>query len=658
MSSGREASRRDVGLRAREVAIDASSTFAVSQTEFPVALVAMPFFPTHNPSIQIALLRSIAASRGYRAVSYHLNLELAHQIGPEVFHAVAQARGHLLGEWLFARAAFGVASPDPEDRFLDLQSPRDDRRLEGLAVTRERLREIRHQEVPRFLVRMLDEIPWGDYRVVGFTSTFQQNTASFALAAAIKRRYPHVCTVFGGANFEVGMGQELTRTIDCIDYAVIGEGDVTFPELLDALREGRDPAEVPGVVMRREGVVTALTPRPPFAELDELPTPDYTEYFERASRLGLSSSDEHDTLGLPYENSRGCWWGQKHLCTFCGMNLHSIRYRSKSPDRVLAEMTELTTRYPSVHLEAVDNILDMSYFRTLFPRLAQSATRPKLFFEVKANLTRAQIQLLKEAGVIGLQPGIESLHSHVLRLMRKGTTARQNVNTMRWARFHGLEVVWNLLWGFPGETAEDYRELSALLPLLHHLEPPGGTGRLWMARFSPVFNETATFPTTFRRPDPSYAHVYPRDVDVEKVAYFFDYHFVGRLSDTAYEETARQVEAWRAAWKGEQRPRFHFRAYPGFVELDDRRRPSEPAFHVLEGPQGQVYLACSDHARTAAAVAAHLEMPAAEVTPLLDDLSDRGLMMRDGSSYLSLAIPAVGRRYAERESRVYLSLVS
>ncbi len=94
------------------------------------------------------------------------------------------------------------------------------------------------------------------------------------------------------------------------------------------------------------------------------------------------------------------------------------------------------------------------------------------------------------------------------------------------------------------------------------------------------------------------------------------------------------------------------------MEIDDRRRPSEPASHLLEGPQGQVYVACSDHARTAEAVAAHLELPAAEVTPLLDDLSNRGLMMRDGSFYLSLAIPAAGRRYSEREGKVYLSLVS
>jgi ribosomal peptide maturation radical SAM protein 1 len=638
--------------------MSASRPPAASRAEFPVALVAMPFFPYHHPSIQIALLRSIALSGGYPADCFHLNIELARQIGPEVFNAVAKARGHLLGEWLFARLAFGDACPDSEDRFLQLVSPRDDRRLEALAVTSERLLEIRHHEVPRFLSRVLEEVPWGDYRVVGFSSTFQQNAASFALASAIKRRYPGVCTVFGGANFEIGMGQELARSIDCIDYAVIGEGDVTFPELLDALREGRDPAEVPGVVTRRHGVVTALRSRPPFAALDTLPTPDYAEYFERATRLGLLPGDEGGTLALPFETSRGCWWGQKHHCTFCGLNLNGMRYRFKSPDRVLAEMTELTERYPNVHLEAVDNIVDMSYFHTLFPRLANAPRRLKLFFEVKANLSRAQIQLLREAGTIGLQPGIESLHSNVLRLMNKGATASQNVNTLRWARFHDIVVIWNLLWGFPGETEKDYQEVAALLPLLHHLDPPSGNGRLWMARFSPIFTDTEAFPKTFLRPDPSYAHVYPAEVDLEKAAFFFEYHFEGRLPDSVYEETARQMEAWRDAWKSIPLPSMEFWTYPEFVRVEDRRHPREPVSHVLEGSEGRVYVACSDHARTAAAVAAHTGLPVAEVKPLLDDLSGRGLMMRDGNVYLSLAIPIPGRWHADSDGKVRLSIAS
>ncbi len=61
--------------------------------------------------------------------------------------------------------------------------------------------------------------------MAGFTSTFQQNTPSFALARRLKQRFPRIVTVFGGANFDDEMGPELVRAVDCVDIAVIGEGD-------------------------------------------------------------------------------------------------------------------------------------------------------------------------------------------------------------------------------------------------------------------------------------------------------------------------------------------------------------------------------------------------------------------------------------------------
>ena len=65
---------------------------------------------------------------------------------------------------------------------------------------------------------------------------------------------------------------------------------------------------------------------------------------------------------------------------------------------------------------------------------------------------------MAQAGVTKIQPGIESLSSNVLRLMRKGVRAIQNVNLLRWAQYYDIDVAWNLLWGFPGETEQDYTE--------------------------------------------------------------------------------------------------------------------------------------------------------------------------------------------------------
>src|SRR4029453_12135851 len=130
--------------------------------------------------------------------------------------------------------------------------------------------------------------------------------------------------------------------------------------------------------------------------------------------------------------------------------------------------------------------------------------------------------------------------STVLRLMRKGVTAAQNVNLMRWAQYYGIRVDWNILWGFPGETADDYAEQAAVLPDLVHLRPPAGADRIWMERFSPLFNEADV---VRRAPERSYGYVYPGTVDLDKAAYFFEYELAGALPEDTYHGLRQAVRA-------------------------------------------------------------------------------------------------------------------
>ncbi|HEX2913315.1 MAG TPA: RiPP maturation radical SAM C-methyltransferase [Chloroflexia bacterium] len=631
---------------------------ASERHDFPVALVTMPFVSHHRPSIQLGLLRSIAWEHGFDVTTFHLNLDFARQIGPELYDKLCEYRGHLLGDWLFAGAAFGEALSGDNDAFLKLSGFELENAPAEMAIESRRLKEIRSEEVPVYLEVLLNTIDWGRFKLVGFTSTFQQNMASFALAAALKRRYPQIRTVFGGSNFEGEMGLELTRTIECVDYAVIGEGDKAFPELLLALAEGCDPAEVPGVVCRHQGRVTPLRSRPPLRSLDDLPAPDYTEYFERARHLDLLPQTSEERIYLPFESSRGCWWGQKQQCTFCGLNGNGIVYRAKSPRKVQSELDELAKFYPQVVMEAVDNILDMSYLNTFMRQLSETKPGYELFYEVKANLSRQQIKLLHEAGVIKVQPGIESLNSHILKLMRKGISASQNINTLRWARYYGLGVGWNLLWGFPGETIEDYQEQAALVPLLAHLFPPGGFGRIWMERFSPIYFEKENFPTRYIRPEASYAYLYPPEVDLNKIAYFFDYQFEQSLPDSVYEQTARALSAWQEAWKKPEKPHLFYRVYQGFLQIEDYRKPEEHRSYTIEEPQAAIYRAFSDRPHTALAVKTRLDLSCSlsEMEQILQKFCEYGLMMRDGNYYLSLALPARAARTLVKNGIVYFSL--
>ncbi|MGG2324741.1 hypothetical protein, partial [Salmonella enterica] len=86
------------------------------------------------------------------------------------------------------------------------------------------------------------------------------------------------------------------------------------------------------------------------------------------------------------------------------------------------EMDAAVARWGIDRIEMVDNILDMTYFRSLIPELGDAAPPLKIFSETKSNLKREQIAALARAGVRWIQPGIESLNSGTLKLMGKGVT--------------------------------------------------------------------------------------------------------------------------------------------------------------------------------------------------------------------------------------------
>jgi radical SAM superfamily enzyme YgiQ (UPF0313 family) len=145
--------------------------------------------------------------------------------------------------------------------------------------------------------------------------------------------------------------------------------------------------------------------------------------------------------GLLVETSRGCWWGQKHHCTFCGLNGHGMTFRSKSSERVVQEFEAVTSRYGLRRLEVVDNILDMSHIRTALTSVARAQPGYELMYETKANLSYDQLRILAAAGVHWIQPGIESLHDRVLKLMDKGITACINISLLKAARTLGIRVM-------------------------------------------------------------------------------------------------------------------------------------------------------------------------------------------------------------------------
>lgn len=602
----------------------------------------MPFVSSRRPSLQLGLLQGIGKQHGFVVDTFHLNLEFAAHVGIGAYEQLCQHRGRMLGDWLFSLEAFAADAPDPNARFLD-DFAREVRPVaERAQLTIEALAALRSTGVGEFLDAVTAKHDFARYDVVGFTSTFQQTVASVALARRIRRAHPQVKFLFGGANFDGDMGVELVRALPIIDYAISGEADTSFPALLAALEDGAEPFSIPGVIGRKAGELVRVPASAPLENLDALPVPQYDEFFERAEALSLLARSGRRDVTIPFESSRGCWWGAKKHCTFCGLNGSSIGYRSKSAAKVREELHTLTRRYRTFSFEAVDNIMDRGYLKTLLPDLVKSESAYRFFYEIKSNVSREDLRLMRLAGVRAVQPGIESLSSPVLRLMRKGVTASQNVNLLRWARYYGLQVSWNVLWGFPDERHEYYAAQAALFQQLVHLEPPTGAGPVWLERFSPLFNERDKFKAAHVAPEASYAYVYPREIDLERIAYFFDFRLENTIENDYFGGIAGHTERWQKLWEAETKPRLEFFRSGDFIQIDDRRAPDRPITHSFEGAVTELYVAMSERPRKIDAARKDLNLPfeVSELQAVLDELCRRGLMMEDEGAYLSLALPA------------------
>jgi len=516
--------------------------------DISVALVYPPYGPAGLPSLGLAILSAGIKSRGFRCRTFYWNLDfvrdlpgdgLASQLG---LYRLLNGRSFLpLNEWVFAGMLYGhgMADRDAEltqqlETFIPPNLPLEFTKFDLL-----RLRE----RAPNIVARMIDQLE--SYDVIGINSTFFQNLPALALAKAAKARWPQKIIVLGGANCDGPMGATLLAQYPFLDYVFSGEVDHAFPDFVGRLASGEREkvADLRGILFRSDaGLGRGLAPAP-LQDLDGLPIPDFDDYVAARTNAGM---DENAGLCLPLESSRGCWWGAKQHCTFCGLNANGMAYRQKSPDRFYAEVETVVKRFGPRFLFMADNILSMNFYHNFLDRMIEKNPNVNFFYEIKANVSRKQVEQLARARVTLVQPGIESFSTRILQRMRKGTTAIRNVALLKYAREYGILLTYNLLAGFPGEEQEEYAAMAAQLPALTHLQPPNGLSPIEFHRFSPYHSDAAKYDLHLQA-SPKYRYLYPFSKDVlDNLAYVFEPCAEGAETNQEYlNELRAQVKFWQ-----------------------------------------------------------------------------------------------------------------
>lgn len=560
-----------------------------------VALVYPPMGPSGIPSLGLGLLAAGIRSRGAECRCFYWNFDLIEQMPGNslrerygAYHSLSGRLWFPFNEWCFSRALFGEATPERERAALgDLEATMAGIRSPSLRMgDLLRLRDDGPAMVDQMAARL------ADYDVVGIASTFYQSLAGLALAAAVKRRWPDKLVMLGGANCDGEMGRTLLEQFAFVDCVFSGEVDHAVPEMLARRAAGQPIDDVAGLLRRApDGSIVAGPPARPLQDLDALPYPDFDDFMAARGRAGL---DALLPTTLALESSRGCWWGAQRHCTFCGLNANGLGYRHKDPERFRDEVETITRRYDAKFLFMTDNILSMSYYDGFMDWAERSELGVQYFYEIKANLKRKQVERLAAAHVTAVQPGIESFSTPVLATMRKGTTAAQNVAFLKYACDSGILVAYNLLVGFPGETAEDYAPMVAELPKLAHLRPPSSMPSIEFHRFSPYHQAPERWGLRLR-PHRAYRHVYPFDEGVlTRLVYTFERDDQDELERGYLEPLVTSLTRWiqgygegnTLCWQADGEDVVVDDSRPGFPGRRYRLRGhAARVFHELDGPR-------------------------------------------------------------------------
>jgi ribosomal peptide maturation radical SAM protein 1 len=499
-------------------------------------IVIPPFAGLDRPSLAAHTLQACAAEAGFRVRVLYANLLLAKEIGDSLYTAICFApTSSLLGERFFARSAYGVPQLGRDDPVI--RAAIND--ISGqVNVTPDEIRDL-ETRMTGWVEHLAAAIAECRFPVVGFSTTFEQTAASVALLNRVKALQPETITLLGGANCEGVMAEGLLTLPVQVDYIFNGESEDTFPAFLEAVASGNPPQ-------------TRIVQGTPCRNLDAVPVTNFDEFFEqRDAFLPHSAYASSDIMWLPYEGSRGCWWGEKHHCTFCGINGTGMDFRERSADRLLHDLRSLSERHQIKRICMTDNIMPHKFFRTFIPRVGDEVPGLYMFYEQKANLTLEQVAALQRSGVKVIQPGIEALSSDLLKRMDKGVSARQNMALLRYARAANLEMNWNLLYGFPGDGTGEYLQTLNVLKRIRHLQPPNGFFALSIDRFSPYFFAKERYGIRSIRPMPSYFSVLPEGADVSNIAYHFigDYDTVRRSNPAIIERVQQEIDDWKACWE-------------------------------------------------------------------------------------------------------------
>ncbi|MBL6989390.1 MAG: cobalamin-dependent protein [Bacteriovoracaceae bacterium] len=294
--------------------------------------------------------------------------------------------------------------------------------------------------------------------VVGIGCMTSEYPTVEKLVREIKSRDQKIITVIGGPHIVLSPTGPLSNAD--IDYVIAGEGEETFPELVEALEAGKDPSGVQGIGFNLNGEVILTATRPYIEDLDQLSFPawdliDLEDYYKVPLSHKMLTVDSRF---MTIFTSRGC----PYQCAYC-FKVFGKKARLRSAQNVFEEMQTLNRRYGISNFIIIDDVFNINPQRveSLCDLIISSSLQPKLAFlgGFRGDIvTERLIKRLKEVGTYNISYAIETSSMRLQKVIKKNAKVARLKEVIAYTNKLGIFTTGFFMMGLPTETLGEVKD--------------------------------------------------------------------------------------------------------------------------------------------------------------------------------------------------------
>lgn len=298
------------------------------------------------------------------------------------------------------------------------------------------------------LERVISE---NNINVVGSGGISGQFIEIYPLFRTIKEINPDIINIAGGGMITADPIPAMTAFGEFADFGIIGEGEITMPELITAIEEGRNCSDIKGLIYKDGDEWLITDRRPDIMDLDSIPLPDYSGFdYDKYLETNGEIVDGVKFSPVAIIGGRSC----KYNCTFC-FHPSGSRYRQRSLDSIFSEIDHLLKNYPVNYIALREELFASDEKRVL--DFCERAKAYPIVWSIQLrvdSVTETIVEALKKSNCRYVFLGIESADNRILKSMRKNITIEQVEHALNLTISAGLDTRSTIILGDEQETME------------------------------------------------------------------------------------------------------------------------------------------------------------------------------------------------------------